>query len=479
MPYSKWDEINPSLKGIKPKISLEQANAIARQAEAIGSDEEKNGWAIAISNFKKSHTVRAGKWIKREEKGTQKEMSEIDEKDGKEVNESDNAAKISEYDGMNYIPTYNCTSFTQLSSAQAMDDMQKSLKETVSQFNDMVSNIMWNSSIPDKMGALQTLWSEFTDIVSGLIDTMPTQPEENAEEITSNIAESMNGVMDVDFQETEGQSSIARMNVQIIHPGWGNIQDNNYYPAEMLKACSSKFVGAKMFETDHKQEEKSTRTWVSTIESITGFSDTGAPIARVAVHDPGFAERIRNLNELGQLSQMECSIMASGKARGGFEMGGRKGKIVESIDAVSSVDWVTRAGAGGKALGLVESQNGATINEGDNEHMSINEHDVHEQVNQETQPNEPTPKMEAGEVEKVLQASRLPEPSRVRLAESEYADANELNGAIAKESEYIKELTGSGLPFGMTDAKKPLPATTDLAEVEKKKNEVARKWLTP
>jgi hypothetical protein len=65
-PYKSVTDINPALKGIKPPISLGQANAIAAQADSIGSDDKKNGWAIAISSFKKSHHVEDGKWVKNE-----------------------------------------------------------------------------------------------------------------------------------------------------------------------------------------------------------------------------------------------------------------------------------------------------------------------------------------------------------------------------------------------------------------------------
>ena len=65
MPYAKREDMNPSLKGIDPPISLSQGNAIAKAADAIGTDEKKNGWAIAISQFKKSHTVKDGKWVEK------------------------------------------------------------------------------------------------------------------------------------------------------------------------------------------------------------------------------------------------------------------------------------------------------------------------------------------------------------------------------------------------------------------------------
>lgn len=65
MPYSNIKDINPALKGIEPPISLAQANAIARQADAVGAD--KGGWGIAIKHFKDSHIAKDGKWVEKEE----------------------------------------------------------------------------------------------------------------------------------------------------------------------------------------------------------------------------------------------------------------------------------------------------------------------------------------------------------------------------------------------------------------------------
>lgn len=66
MPYQSMKDVNPAVKGINPPVSLGQANEIAKAADAIGSDKEKNGWAIAISQFKKNHMVKDGKWIKKQ-----------------------------------------------------------------------------------------------------------------------------------------------------------------------------------------------------------------------------------------------------------------------------------------------------------------------------------------------------------------------------------------------------------------------------
>lgn len=76
-PYKSMKDANPALKGIDPPITVSQANDIAKQADSIGTDGEKNGWAIAISSFKKTHVVKDGKWVK---KSTEEmEMSSMEE----------------------------------------------------------------------------------------------------------------------------------------------------------------------------------------------------------------------------------------------------------------------------------------------------------------------------------------------------------------------------------------------------------------
>ena len=91
-PYKDKSEMNPALKGINPPISVSQANAIAKQADAIGSDNEKNGWAIAISNFKKTHKVEDGKWVRKEKS---KNMEE-EKKDFEQETEEENKEKMAE-----------------------------------------------------------------------------------------------------------------------------------------------------------------------------------------------------------------------------------------------------------------------------------------------------------------------------------------------------------------------------------------------
>ena len=63
MPWSSMEGVPASLKGIRPSITLEQANAIASIADGLSNVESP--WAVAIATFKKGHVVKDGAWVKR------------------------------------------------------------------------------------------------------------------------------------------------------------------------------------------------------------------------------------------------------------------------------------------------------------------------------------------------------------------------------------------------------------------------------
>lgn len=79
-PYEKISDINPALKGIKPPISLSQANAIAAQADAIGGEY---AWPTAINSFKKRYHVEGGIWVKN--KSVKKEELSVKDENDKEL----------------------------------------------------------------------------------------------------------------------------------------------------------------------------------------------------------------------------------------------------------------------------------------------------------------------------------------------------------------------------------------------------------
>lgn len=81
MPYSTYDELPAQLKAIKPPISVEQANDIAKVADRLEEEGDVDEpWAVAISQFKKQHEAAGGKWVKKDgvEKGTRGDQEQLD-----------------------------------------------------------------------------------------------------------------------------------------------------------------------------------------------------------------------------------------------------------------------------------------------------------------------------------------------------------------------------------------------------------------
>jgi len=155
------------------------------------------------------------------------------------------------------------------------------------------------------------------------------------------------------------EGDVGYIDVAMIEPGWGNQRDKHYYPRETLERDAGVFEGVKMFTTDHVEGEHNVRNWVSTVvEAGQRFAKDGSPIAKVAVHDSAFYEQLKNLKKLGQLDKMECSILAGGTARRAT-VDGEEANVVESITKAKAIDWVSKGGAGGHAMALVESEVGS------------------------------------------------------------------------------------------------------------------------
>lgn len=67
MPYKSIKDANPAIRGIKPKVTLAQANLIAKWADAIPEDDDgaKSPWAVAVAQFYKLYKKEGGGWVKK------------------------------------------------------------------------------------------------------------------------------------------------------------------------------------------------------------------------------------------------------------------------------------------------------------------------------------------------------------------------------------------------------------------------------
>jgi hypothetical protein len=141
-----------------------------------------------------------------------------------------------------------------------------------------------------------------------------------------------------------------------IRPGFGNKRDSFYYPAGPLREAveAGKFNGRKMYVNhptksgETERPERDLRDWVATVRESVWDGKNNRPRARVHVVDDWAYERWKAAPE-----DIAFSIIGGGSARPG-RVDGRDARIVESLDQIRSVDWVTEAGAGG-ALEFAES----------------------------------------------------------------------------------------------------------------------------
>ena len=554
MPYASMKDINPALKGIKPKITLAQANVIAKWADKIkAAGTAESPWAVAIAQFKKSYRAEGGKWVKKKVKEAARgyftsgtatvEISALNV-DGEKVPVSELVAAYQEQQGepgdqgepggqgevstTSRAPAAESENgFTEYVSG-GLEDYAMSVKDafrvafkptTVSPGGEIGYDFWPRDVFKDdpSLGSTVVVRAEdsflyaveYEEADEGfrfatrdnwrkvVLTYVPVETEA-AEVAEAQLSESASGHV-ISLAEaqavTGGPRAPLLMDVALIKPGWGNKKDNHYYSPELLRRDAEIFEGVKMYTSNHKPDQKSVRTEVSVIKKITGFTGDGAPIASVAVHDPDFAEATRNRAKLGTLDSLECSILAGGRVRKG-KVGDRKGNIVEAITSAASVDWVTKAGAGGHAIALAESNTGGVNMEKDQVKQLLSESDLPQDVqerlvgveyeNEEAvkeailaeakdgggKPKpEPVVYLAKAEIKTLLEASRLPKQAQERLAEGQYLDVEALKTVVETERAYIKELTGSGKPFAQGESAST-DATMTEADYDKEYNDI-------
>jgi hypothetical protein len=272
-----------------------------------------------------------------------------------------------------------------------------------------------------------------------------SEPEVDAEQLELEIKPETEAVAESFTESVTGAITIAEVDepksvrdplavkMRLIKAGPGNPADNHYYPGDVLRRDAHVFEGVKMHTTPHDESARGEPTEVAKIRKIDGFEDDGSPVADVIIFDPAFAEKTRNRAKAGELSSLECSILATGVAEKG-EIDGKEFNVVESIESAQYVDFVPKAGAGGVAQSIAESAKPEPQKEDDGP--------------QETEPIEEHTVVETERVTAILRETQLPGPSQDRLVAQEYATEDQLSEAIQKEIDYVKSVSGSGQPLG-------------------------------
>jgi len=147
------------------------------------------------------------------------------------------------------------------------------------------------------------------------------------------------------------------MQVRIIAPGWGS---SGYYSEEVLRrdgptawpAGTHQYLDHPTEAESRDRPERSVRDLAAVLISDPVYIENGKA-------GPGLYARSKVLPQFKDtIEALAPYIGVSIRARGTFKEGeadGRKGRIVDTITMGESVDFVTRPGAGGKVLALMES----------------------------------------------------------------------------------------------------------------------------
>jgi len=280
-----------------------------------------------------------------------------------------------------------------------------------------------------------------------------------------------------------------------------NKSKERMYPAAMLERDHGVFTGVKMFldhptsEEDRARPEGSLRNWVANLRETWWDPTSQSILGRAVIIDPAFLEKAKRLQEAGELGSLGASIRASGVGReAGVEGVSKKVLVVEKLIGARSVDFVTNAGAGGRALlfesddSVEEAEGGASVelkelNEAfesfkDETKAKITELQEAKEAAEKRASDAETKLQEAAEVksaeekkaavqkqlDEALSQVKLPDivESRIR---SQFADATDLEGlveAVREEKDYLLQLQEAGV---VTDL-----GNDDLDESEKDKS---------
>ncbi len=294
---------------------------------------------------------------------------------------AENITRVKEQYGIGWA-----TSMGDALDARKAAELQEQYNELAYLFMDVAANILWatEEEVPAKGPAIINAAQELATMIGNVpveeakMDEEPMEineakvDEAELEEVEeAEVAETRKVVLQearpatieehantgaiLEAQSVTEGNRRGPLNIRtaLIRAGAGNKRDRHWYPQETIEASADRFVGAKMYMTEHVQEEKGVRSEASVIQSIEGYDPAHGLIANVVAYDPDFCEKVRNMKDASIMNMLQCSLHAVGSVSTG-EIEGEEYEIVQSIDEVGSVDWVTWAGAGGHAVEVSE-----------------------------------------------------------------------------------------------------------------------------
>lgn len=273
--------------------------------------------------------------------------------------------------------------------------------------------------------------------------------------------------------------------IKVIAPGWGT---SGYYSEAVLKRDIPKvFPSGTHMHFDHptasesrERPERSVKTIAAVTTSLPVWQDNGPAGPGMYAEAKARSARQTDIEELAP--HIGVSIVASGHRKQGVAEG-RKGPVIESIDAGQSIDFVTQAGAGGQVISLFEAARGRAISEPIEEGDDVSEQELQEARDalataerERDEARQEAARLQEGSIlreardvaaEALAKVESLPEITRARLLEQVSRDPSAhvtdgkldraafetaISEAVKAEAKYLADLTGSGRIQGMGGA---------------------------
>jgi hypothetical protein len=155
----------------------------------------------------------------------------------------------------------------------------------------------------------------------------------------------------------DGSATSGQMVIQIVTPGKGS---SGYYSAQVCESAAPLVQAGTPMYLDHPTEAEEWQRPERSLRDLAAVFTEGArwdpANQRLVANAQVFAPYREVLTEMAPY--IGVSIRGDGNiVEGALPTGGR-GRVVESIDQIQSVDFVTKAGRGGKVLALLESARG-------------------------------------------------------------------------------------------------------------------------
>jgi hypothetical protein len=258
------------------------------------------------------------------------------------------------------------------------------------------------------------------------------------------------------------------MPIKIIAPGWGN---SGYYSSELLERDGPKVYkrGLHMYlnhptvTEKHERPERSVADLVGTLASDGRWQKNGSAGPGIYA-DAQVAEAFRG--SLGELApHIGLSHRAVGEATEG-EAEGKRGPIVQNMVKVESVDFVTKAAAGGKVLELMESARGRLLKQKEDENMPT-EQELKEAVDGRAAAEKERDELKEARTTQATELARLQEGAVLR-------EAREIATEVLGKVEHLPELTRARLVESLSKSPPTKDGALDRDAYEKAIEEAAK-----